>query len=94
MLEPVDSSQAELLKQLSPDPESPYDVTSEQARGAAVYLASKAKKVWMLVRREGLEATMSKYLIDRIKAQANIELLRRGRIQAWQIEVVDRAVCR
>jgi len=42
---------------------------------AAVYLASKAAKVWMLVRREGLEATMSKYLIDRIKAQANIELL-------------------
>jgi thioredoxin reductase (NADPH) len=42
---------------------------------AAVYLASKAAKVWMLVRREGLEATMSKYLIDRIKAQPNIELL-------------------
>jgi thioredoxin reductase (NADPH) len=42
---------------------------------AAVYLASKAAKVWMLVRREGLEATMSRYLIDRIKAQPNIELL-------------------
>jgi thioredoxin reductase (NADPH) len=42
---------------------------------AAVYLASKARKVWMLIRREGLEATMSKYLIDRIKAQPNIELL-------------------
>jgi thioredoxin reductase (NADPH) len=42
---------------------------------AAVYLASKARKVWMLVRREGLEATMSRYLIDRIKAQPNIELL-------------------
>jgi thioredoxin reductase (NADPH) len=42
---------------------------------AAVYLASKAAKVWMLVRREGLEATMSKYLIDRIKAQPNIQLL-------------------
>ena len=42
---------------------------------AAVYLASKARKVWMLVRREGLEATMSKYLIERIKAQPNIELL-------------------
>jgi thioredoxin reductase (NADPH) len=42
---------------------------------AAVYLASKAAKVWMLVRGRGLEATMSKYLIDRIKAQPNIELL-------------------
>jgi len=42
---------------------------------AAVYLASKAAKVWMLVRGPGLEATMSKYLIDRIRAQPNIELL-------------------
>ncbi|MDB5460846.1 MAG: Cyclic nucleotide-regulated FAD-dependent pyridine nucleotide-disulfide oxidoreductase [Caulobacteraceae bacterium] len=42
---------------------------------AAVYLSSKAAKVWMLVRRPGLEATMSRYLIDRIAAQPNIELL-------------------
>jgi thioredoxin reductase (NADPH) len=42
---------------------------------AAVYLASQAGKVWMLVRGPGLEATMSRYLIDRIKAQPNIELL-------------------
>ncbi|HEY4031811.1 MAG TPA: FAD-dependent oxidoreductase [Caulobacteraceae bacterium] len=42
---------------------------------AAVYLASKTAKVWMLVRGPGLEATMSRYLIDRIKAQPNIELL-------------------
>jgi thioredoxin reductase (NADPH) len=42
---------------------------------AAVYLAGKAAKVWMLVRREGLEATMSRYLIDRIRAQPNIELM-------------------
>jgi thioredoxin reductase (NADPH) len=42
---------------------------------AAVYLASKAAKVWMLVRGAGLEATMSRYLIDRIKARPNIELL-------------------
>jgi thioredoxin reductase (NADPH) len=42
---------------------------------AAVYLAGKAAKVWLIVRREGLEATMSKYLIDRIRAQPNIELL-------------------
>ncbi|HWD26139.1 MAG TPA: FAD-dependent oxidoreductase [Rhizomicrobium sp.] len=42
---------------------------------AAVYLASKVKKVTMLVRGEGLKATMSRYLIDRIKAQPNIELV-------------------
>ena len=41
---------------------------------AAVYLASKVKKVHMLVRGPGLQATMSRYLIDRIGAQPNIEL--------------------
>src|SRR5262249_3281325 len=41
---------------------------------AAVYLASRARKVCMLVRRDGVEATMSRYLIDRIRAQPNIEL--------------------
>jgi thioredoxin reductase (NADPH) len=42
---------------------------------AAVFLASKVAKVWMLVRGASLEASMSQYLIDRIKAQPNIELL-------------------
>ncbi len=42
---------------------------------AAVYLASQAEKVWMLVRGPGLEASMSRYLIDRIAAQPNIEVL-------------------
>ena len=42
---------------------------------AAVYLASHVKKVSMLVRGPGLAATMSRYLIDRIAAQPNIELL-------------------
>jgi thioredoxin reductase (NADPH) len=42
---------------------------------AAVFLASQVKKVYMLVRREGLAATMSRYLIDRIAAQPNIELI-------------------
>jgi thioredoxin reductase (NADPH) len=41
----------------------------------AVYLASKVKKVTILVRGEGLKATMSRYLIDRIAAQPNIELV-------------------
>ena len=42
---------------------------------AAVYLAGFATKVWMLVRRATLAAGMSKYLIDRIRAIPNIELL-------------------
>ena len=42
---------------------------------AAVYLASQVKKVTVLVRASGLEASMSRYLIDRIRATPNIELV-------------------
>ena len=41
----------------------------------AVFLASQVKKVWMIVRGKSLEATMSNYLVERIKAQSNIEVL-------------------
>jgi thioredoxin reductase (NADPH) len=41
---------------------------------AAVFLSGHASKVHMVIRGEGLKATMSTYLIDRIKATANIEL--------------------
>ena len=47
---------------------------------AAVYLSGFAEKVWMLVRGAGLAASMSKYLIDRIDAIPNIELLTRTEI--------------
>src|SRR5262249_45139990 len=47
---------------------------------AAVYLSAHASKVWMLVRGPGLAASMSKYLIDRIAATPNIELLTRTEI--------------
>lgn len=42
---------------------------------AVVYLASVAKKVWMIVRGDSIEATMSRYLCERIAAQPNIEVL-------------------
>ena len=42
---------------------------------AAVYLASQSAKVWMLVRRSDLAATMSRYLVDRIRGLANIEVV-------------------
>jgi thioredoxin reductase (NADPH) len=42
---------------------------------AAVYLASHAKKVWLIIRGPSLEATMSKYLIERIENLPNIELV-------------------
>jgi thioredoxin reductase (NADPH) len=41
----------------------------------AVFLAGTAAKVWMLVRGPSLAENMSRYLIDRIAATANIELL-------------------
>ncbi len=40
----------------------------------AVYLSQQASKVHMMVRGPGLAATMSRYLIDRISATANIQL--------------------
>ncbi len=49
---------------------------------AAVYLATQVKKVNMLVRGAGLAATMSRYLIDRIAAQPNIELLTHTEVTA------------
>jgi thioredoxin reductase (NADPH) len=42
---------------------------------AAVYLASHVAKVYMLVRRSDLAETMSRYLVDRIKSLANIEIV-------------------
>ena len=36
---------------------------------ATVYLASKAAKVWLLVRGPDLAARMSRYLVDRIASQ-------------------------
>ena len=53
---------------------------------AAVYLATQVKKVFMLVRGPGLKATMSRYLIDRITAQPNIELVTHSEITQLQGE--------
>jgi thioredoxin reductase (NADPH) len=42
---------------------------------AVVFLAPQVKRLTMIVRGEGLEATMSRYLIDRIKMLENVEVL-------------------
>jgi thioredoxin reductase (NADPH) len=42
---------------------------------AAVYLASHAAKVWLLVRGPDLAANMSRYLLDRIAGLSNVEVL-------------------
>ena len=51
---------------------------------AAVYLASQVKKVWLLARGGSLEASMSHYLVERIKAQTNIDVLTRSEITALE----------
>ena len=53
---------------------------------AAVYLASQAAKVWLIVRGRGLEASMSRYLIDRITSQPNIEVLTQTEVSALEGE--------
>ena len=47
---------------------------------AVVYLAGQAKKVFMVVRGKSLEATMSQYLVERIRALPNVEVLLRTEI--------------
>ena len=49
---------------------------------AAVFLSSHAAKVRMMVRGPGLAESMSRYLIDRIAAAANIELMTETEIVA------------
>jgi thioredoxin reductase (NADPH) len=47
---------------------------------AAVYLANQVAKVWLIVRGPDLAARMSRYLVDRIKGLANVEVLTRAEI--------------
>jgi thioredoxin reductase (NADPH) len=49
---------------------------------AAVFLASYAEKVIMLVRGKSLHESMSRYLVDRIEATPNIEVLTQTEIVA------------
>lgn len=47
---------------------------------AVVYLAAKVAKVWMLVRGASLEASMSRYLVDRIRGLPNVEVVTRAQV--------------
>lgn len=51
---------------------------------AAVYLAGRTAKVWLLARGNSLAASMSRYLVDRIAAQPNIEVLTETEITALE----------
>jgi thioredoxin reductase (NADPH) len=63
---------------------------------AAVYLATQVAKVRLLARGKNLEASMSRYLIERIRAQPNIELAFETEVSALEGEAGElRAiVCR
>lgn len=51
---------------------------------AVVYLASQAAKVWLLVRGQGLEASMSRYLVDRIAGLSNVEVVTQAQVSALE----------
>jgi thioredoxin reductase (NADPH) len=51
---------------------------------AAVYLAGQGVKVCMLVRGPDLAASMSRYLVDRITGQANIEVMTNTRVSGLE----------
>jgi thioredoxin reductase (NADPH) len=47
---------------------------------ATVFLASHAAKVWLLIRGADLGASMSRYLVDRIKGLRNVEIVTRAEV--------------
>ena len=51
---------------------------------AAVYLSSQVAKVWLIVRGPSLEASMSRYLVERIAATPNIEVLTETTVTALE----------
>lgn len=53
---------------------------------AVVFLAGKARKVWLIVRAVGLEATISRYLIDRIASLPNVKLVTQTEVSALESE--------
>jgi thioredoxin reductase (NADPH) len=54
---------------------------------AAVYLASRVAKVWILVRGRDLASSMSRYLVDRIAGLANVEVV--TQVQVSGLEGTD-----
>jgi thioredoxin reductase (NADPH) len=51
---------------------------------AAVFLAEHVAKVWMLVRRDDIASTMSRYLVDRVSGLANVEVLTQTEVCALE----------
>ncbi|MBA2588530.1 MAG: FAD-dependent oxidoreductase [Alphaproteobacteria bacterium] len=53
---------------------------------AVVFLAGTVRKLWMVVRGKDLESTMSQYLVDRIRALPNVEVVTRTEICGFEGE--------
>jgi thioredoxin reductase (NADPH) len=51
---------------------------------AAVYLANQGAKICMLVRGDDLAATMSRYLVDRIRSLTNVEVVTGAAVSGLQ----------
>jgi thioredoxin reductase (NADPH) len=53
---------------------------------AAVYLSGQVPKVWLIVRGRSLAASMSRYLVERITARPNVEVLTETTVTALEGE--------
>ena len=56
----------------------------DSAGQGAVYLSSQVAKVWLIIRGPGLEANMSRYLVERITARPNVEILTETTVTALE----------
>jgi thioredoxin reductase (NADPH) len=54
------------------------------ASQAVVYLSSHVAKVWLIVRGPSLAASMSRYLVERIAARPNVEVLTETTVSALE----------
>ena len=63
---------------------------------AVVYLSSQVAKVWLIVRGPSLDASMSRYLVDRIAARPNVEVLTKTTVTALegQAGILEAIRCR
>ena len=63
---------------------------------AAVYLSSQVAKVWLIVRGPSLETNMSRYLVERITATPNVEILTETMVTALegQDRILEAIRCR
>jgi thioredoxin reductase (NADPH) len=81
-----------LEAQLCRDEEIAIVGGGNSAGQAAVYLAETAKRVYVIVRSEGLTASMSQYLVRRIETTPNIELLVHTEVVELEGETVLQAI--